>query len=316
MKSLLVKGLIFSILLFATDRLIVWILQSSRPIDYVGFIDAKAEIFEAEDKYEVLLMGDSHISDALDPKVLEDSLGLETFNAGIFLSSPYETYQTLKYLLEEKGQKPKVLVLGTNPVMFTLEADAGKYTPLVVQDPLFVLNLYRESDNPDYTTYFFKTAKEKYLAKALVNKILGKNKKPYREIENSYHGYISVYNQIEGTNWEGVPWQKAPVKESQVRYFAKMIELANKNDMKTFIVNPPIWWDQLAEIEENEGFKEFQHLVDSIGKAHNTPVHNLDHHFLQEELVFKDFLNHEHINHSGSLKYSPAIASWIKMQLP
>lgn len=316
MKSLLLKALLFSIILFATDRLIVWILQSSRPADYVGFIDAKAEIFEAEDKYDLLLMGDSHISDAIDPKILEDSLGLAAFNAGIFLSSPYETYQTFKYLLEEKGQKPKVLVLGTNPVMFTLEADAGKYTPLVVKDPLFILDLYRQSDNPDYTTYFFKTAKEKYLAKALVNKILGKNKKPYREIENIYHGYLTVNNQIEGTNWEGVPWQKAAINKSQVRYFSEMIELAHKNDVQTFIVNPPIWWEQLSTIEETEGFKEFQHLVDSIGKAHNTPIHNLDHRFLKDQLVFENFLNHEHINYSGSLKYSPAIAHWLKGQLP
>ncbi|MEL6590064.1 MAG: hypothetical protein AAFP02_09085 [Bacteroidota bacterium] len=315
MKNLLIKLVIFTVILFGMDRFIATILQSVRPVDYVGFIDAKSEYFEDEQQYDILLMGDSHISDALDASVLEEKINMSAFNLGVFISSPYETYHTFRYALDHKPAPPKVLVLGTNPVMFTLPIDAGKYTPLVVDDPMFTLSLYTQSENPDYTTFFFKTVKEKYLAKALANKLRGKTAKPYREIEETYHGYMTIRNQIDGTRWEGVPRKYEKVNKNQVRYFCNLIELALDNDVQPLIVNPPIWWNQLAAIEDSKSFSEFQILIDSIGNQYNIPVHNLDHHFLEHELVFEDFLNHEHLNYYGASKYTPLVADWINQNL-
>lgn len=315
MQKLLIKIVIFSALVFSMDRLISMVLQAYRPVDYIGFIDAKQDYFLQEQQFDMLLMGDSHIADALDSRVLEEKCNMSVFNLGVYISSPYESYHTLKYTLEQKDSAPKVIVIGTNPVMFTLPIDAGKYTPLVVNDAAFTLSLYTQADDPDYTTFFFKTAKEKYLAKALVNGLLGKTGKPYREIEETYNGFMLIRNQIDGTRWDGVPQKYEKVNQFQVRYFGKLIELALDNEIQLYIINPPIWWKQLEIVEKTKGFEEFQNIIDSVANQHNIPVHNLNHRILEGELVFENYLNHEHLNYSGASKYSPLIGDWINQHL-
>jgi hypothetical protein len=311
MKQIIIKFVIFGALIILIDHVFWGVLLQLRPPDYQAFISAKEEYFEEEEQYDLLLIGDSHISDALNSQIMEEQCQLSTFNLGIFLATPYETYRTLKYAIEQKGDLPQKIIYGTNSVMFTTQPLPGRYTPLIVDDFQFTLEAYLQAENPHYTSLFFKTAREKYLSKALFNKITGKKVKPAREIENPYHGFMEIRNQIDGTNWDGVPAIQKPVNKKQVAYFAKVIELAQENDIELYIVNPPIWWTQLATIEQTPNFRDFQNIIDSLATQYQVPVHNLDHHFMEEELVFEDFLNHEHLNYYGSLKYTPHIAEWL-----
>src|SRR5689334_14695449 len=100
MKRFVITTAIFLSVLVVGDRLVSMLLQLYRPIDYKQFIDAKRSLFDSDRSYDVLLIGDSHIADAVDPRCLDSICGLSAFNLGIYHATPFENYYVLKAALE------------------------------------------------------------------------------------------------------------------------------------------------------------------------------------------------------------------------
>ena len=117
MKRFLVRFFFFVLIFVVLDRSFGLVLQSQRPIDYRLFIESKLAFFNSTKSTDVLIIGDSHIADALDPRTIEKNTKLQAFNLGIYHSSPFENYFVTKAALDHFKEKPKIIVLGTNPVM-------------------------------------------------------------------------------------------------------------------------------------------------------------------------------------------------------
>lgn len=314
MKHFLVKIAVFIVVLFAADLLVSSVLRWYRPIDYRQFLDAKQTLFQSDSTYDVLIIGDSHVADAIDPRVLDSICGLTSFNLGIYHSTPFENYHALVAALEHMPKKPKTIILGTNPHMFIKKATPGQYTALIVNRLDTKWSLYRDSEMPVDASFFLRSVKERYLFSSVYRSLRGGKYKPTREVHAIYNGYLESRNQIRGTNWTDFKDHDGYVapKDIQLDYFNRMIALARAQHIEVLIVNPPLWNPLLEAERKRADFKDF---TASLGKFHDqydVAVFNENFTVLDSALTQGDFLNTEHLNYFGAKKFSIELATWLK----
>ncbi len=305
MKSFLVKICLFGILLVLFDRVAFLLIQSQRPSDYKLFLESKKDFFEKEDASDILIFGDSHIADALDTRTLENCKtggGMTSYNLGVYHSSPLEVYHIVKAAFQHISQKPQLVVLGTNPVMFERELSKGKYTPLILGNDWELVRNSKEGLDRDFV---FKTFQERYLFKHIFSKLLGKKYTPSRKIESVYRGHLEFYNQIKGTKWDTIkPKREKEWKKEQVAFFNKTIDFLRSQEVEIVIVHAPIWHKELEVITQRENFRGFEKTIEDIAKKYSIEVYNPKHTLLLEVLKKEDFLNTQHLNYKGSRQFT------------
>lgn len=315
MKKFLFRVILFISFFIIIDKICGYFLQKNRPIDYKLFLDSKNNFFSNINNIDILIIGDSHIADALDPRTIESRTTFSAYNLGIYHSFPFENYYVTKAALEHLDSKPKMIVLGTNPVMFERELSKGKYTPLILPK-LNSLEFLRNSDEGFESSFFFNIFREKYLFKSLLNNLLGKPYKPTRIIEDVYNGHCKFYNQIPGSEWSNfTPRNNTKIKIEQVDYFLKTIELALKNNIDIIIAHPPIYKENLAAINGSDSYKYFCNIINEITEKYELKTYydypkdvNLN-----DTSIFQknDFLNSQHLNYKGSLKFSNGFSAFL-----
>lgn len=309
MKKFFLRFLSFAVLLWLMDIGISAGLRQFRPIDYRQFLEAKQSFFEQTQDIQLLIIGDSHVADALHPDVIESEGGMRAFNLGVYHASPYEWYHLLLSSLRASGEKPKWLVLGTNPDMFSRPTEVGKYTPLIINDFETQYELYLNSSTGIDKKFFVKTLREDYLFEAVVSSLSGKEYKPTRHVSHISNGYLETTNQMEGVKWSEVSLKERTYNEAQVEYLRKTIELAQAEDIKVVMVNPPIWRESLDARRQNERFILSKRVIDSLASAYELPVFNQEYSVALEQ---SEFLNADHLNGFGAKKFSLEFARWVK----
>jgi len=313
MKKFLISILLFITIFFVSDLMIYSLLKANRPIDYKLLIESKKVFFNSENSSDIIFIGDSHIADATDVRIVENITQSTSFNLGLYHSSPIESFYLFKNIIESKDKNPKILAIGTNPKMFTFRTSPGKYTLLVMDNLFLKLDLLKETSKGGFRV-FSKSIMEKYLFSTLFKNLMGTNNyKPTREIHKVHNGYLETHNQIPSTKWNKFSKiNYLPQNEVQIYYFEKTIELALDNGIEVIIVNPPIWQQWKEEYIKSAIYLEFLETIDKISKKYNLPVYN----YSKNDLIQSDFLNIEHLNYFGAQKFSSDLAQWIKVQVP
>lgn len=308
MRNFLIKISFFAFIIFLIDNVFSYALQYARPIDYKLFIDAKKELFKKDKYYDILIIGDSHISDALDTRIIENNLNMTAFNLGVYHASPYECYYLTVAALNHLVKKPKIIIIGTNPASFNKEAKLRhNYTPLIINDYIISWELHLSSREPLDASFFLKLVKEKYLFQSLLGKILGNKYHPTREIRTTYNGYLETTNyndSLESTKQQ--PQIKAKpfeFKKVQINYFNKTIALIMKQNIKIIFVNTP----------NSNKRKITNGILDSISNTYKIPYFNADYTVLEKNLIKKDFLNAGHLNCFGAKKFTTELVNWIRI---
>jgi len=299
--------MVFLSMLFLFDRIVFLFLQTQRPSDYKLFLEAKQDFFNDDYNINLLIIGDSHIADALDPRILDSMSTLKSYNLGVYHASPFENYYiTLAALTQQKG-KLDYVVLGTNPEMFDRSLSKGRYTPLIINGALirlFQLTLFSE-EGFDKSTLFL-TVQEQYLFTHVFNQLCGKTYKPTRAIVNVFHGFLEFHNQMEDIQWSGYSLKPERIKfnSEQIVFFKKTIELLQEEGIKVIIVNTPIWFEKSLALRQAGKLDEFESLVKDISLKYHIPLFNPGHDLLKDDLINSDFLNAEHLNYGGAVKFS------------
>jgi hypothetical protein len=309
-KKYLFRLFAFVLILIGMDRLVNYALQPFRPVDYKLFIDEKKQFFEKQQYYDVLLIGDSHIADAVDPRIIKQHCGLEAFNMGVYHATPYENYFTLLNVLGHMCEKPKLIIIGTNPEMFSKPAIAGEYTPLIINDWRLRWQLNLNSEESLEASHFFKCVKEKYLFGSFFKQLRGEKYKPTRIISRTFHGYLESRNQSQGIRWKASMEQPEYVGQNttQLDYFEKAIDVARKLEIDILILNPPVWSEKF-EIEKNTRlYKDFSNTIARYSKQYNIRVFNINE---NDQFEREDFLNADHLNYYGAVKFSKALSYWL-----
>lgn len=316
MRKFLFDILKFFAVLVVLDISLGYLLTTQRPIDYKQFLDAKKEFFDRNEHFDVLIIGDSHVADAVDPRILEKNLSLKSYNLGVYHSSPYENYHVTKAALNRLKKKPNLLILGTNPIMFERPVSKGKYGPLILPYS-YQFNLAKNSEEGFDIAFFSKTFREKYLFKSLFNKLKGKKYTPTREVKDVYNGHLKFFNQKADVEWHDFEKPKLDsLYEVQIQYFEKTIELAKEQDIAVLVVHPPIWKENLSVLAKSESYERFSKIIEKLVEKHKLSVYYdypNDPHF-QDTITFemKDFLNPQHLNYYGSEKFTKELIRFLE----
>ncbi len=310
MKKFITKIFIFIAIFIFIDRVAGFVIHTQRPVDYRVFLNSKIAFFNSIKSTDVLLIGDSHIADALDPRIIENKTSLTAYNLGIYHASPFENYYTTKAAIRKLDNKPRLIVLGTNPIMFERSLSKGKYTPLILPS-LFSFQLVKNSQEGIDASFFLQTIQEKYLFRSIINKIMGESYQPTRVIENSYNGFLKFYNQTSNTEWFNFEESKKNnINLEQIEYFRKTIELALEHDIDVLIVHPPIWKEYLKSISNTESYSSFVKAINDIKNEYDLVSYSKDINDFQKQ----DFLNPQHLNYNGSRKFTEKFSDFLVNQ--
>jgi len=305
MKKFLYKIFLFLLILIIIDNIVYIILKENMPTDYKAFVNSKNSFEKNIENIKTIIIGDSHIADAINPKYLETHKN-NCFNYGIYHSSPYENFQLFKYLLSDKRFSPNLLIMGTDPIMFTRELDAGRYTPLFIKSFYQRFLLYKQSNTLDLE-YFSSFKKESYLIKSLINNFLGREYKPTRIIKSEKNGYLENIRVDTKSFNETIIDKKLVLNKNQVYYFIKTIKLAKSKGFKVIIVNPI---EYKKELSEDNYSKFFGNIIDSISRTESVHVFQINEN--KVNLYNKsDFLNPQHLNSSGAIKFTKALRKYL-----
>lgn len=310
MRQFLIQLLIFFTILFVADRIMGMILSANRPGDYASFLDAKIDFFKGNFDVDMLIIGDSHVADALDTRTIDERLNLSSFNLGIYHTSPFENYYVTKAALQDLPTQPRFIVLGTNPSMFERPLYVSKYTPLIL--PLASKSaLIFKSEEGFNANFFSQTLQERYLFSALRNRISGKPYQPTREVETVYSGHLKFFNQLMDADWSAVPDRYTGVfNHEQVAYFAKTIEMAQKAGVKVIIAHPPIWRNKMEAIRDTKSYIKFEQTIAAVVSKYKLSEYHtsaID----TSGFVQQDFLDPQHLNYQGSEKYTEQFYNFL-----
>ncbi len=315
MKKYLIKALVFIVGLFCLDRMAFTVLQSQRPSDYAAFLDAKRTFFRKQGRYDMLIFGDSHVADAIDPRTLR-LYGMEAYNLGVYHASPYEIYHLAASALRRMKVMPKYVVLGTNPIMFMRKLRIGKYTPLIIRDDFIdYSSLVINSEDGHSIRTLFYSAQEKYLLQYMLKKVIGIKYHPTREIQSINNGHLEFYNQMPGVSWDGGA-EEADLSRAnplQIEFFVKTIDFLQNHNIKVLVVNLPLWQEREKKLRGTGGLGEFEQILSRICKEKGVYLVNPNHELATGVLKKEDYLNAEHLNYKGAVKFSHELAVQIDM---
>lgn len=315
MRRFITKIVFFVLIFWMGDLLLVRLLEYFRPIDYKQFIDAKREFYSSNKYYDLIVIGDSHISDALDTRIIDSRLGLSSFNLGVYHSSPYEWYALLASCLRQESGPPKYIVIGTNPDMFFRKQTIGKYTPVIMNDLLTEYSLYRKSDDGLDPSFFIETIKQSYLFSALWHSVTGVTYKPTRVVASVYSGYLETINNNGLNKSSNLTLLNKQIVPEQIKYFELILSISKKYDIKVVVVNSSMWKELQLARNNDESFLTTQRVVREICDAYGVEVFNDDYSFGADELSQDDFLDSQHLNARGAGKFTSEFCRWFKKNI-
>jgi hypothetical protein len=309
MKVFIGKIIILISIFILFDFAIANLIKRIRPVDYGAFVESRIDFLEDEKDYDAILIGDSHVADAIDTRILEEKCGISAYNLGIYHATPFDNYFFLKKILSN-GKKPKYLILGTNPEMFYKKPQPSKYLYSIVDDLSLNIEMNRYSEGKFDTYSLIKSGNEKYLVPTIFKKITGEKYVPTREVTSVYNGFLKFSNQTKDLNWDSFKIKDKKIYSGQIMYFCKLIELGILNNMQIVIVNPPIWKSKSDAFEDTRYFLAFNKVLEMVSEKYKLKIYNKSTRDLDANLVKEDFLNLDHLNYTGAVKTTNSFASW------
>jgi hypothetical protein len=313
MKKFALKLILFLSLIFVIDLALSKLLDWGRPADYAAFIDSKEE-YDDLNNVDVLFIGDSETADGFVPNVFNEKLGASAFNHAVYQLSPLEGYFLLKDLVARHDQAPKLVVLGTDVHMFHYRVSAGEYTPLFIKNPLNLFPLLMESKDLGAIS---QAGRKKYLFPALAKRLLhGETgahvRREVNYIENGYLQNVKHYSdpaQFDCNKDRG--FFSDGLVAAQKDYFVKTLEFLRKHDIPCIIANPPMHKNFLAGMKQKAAYREFQTALAEIAAKYRVEIFNANHDVLLDDLKDEDFLDGDHLCHSGARKFSTVFADYL-----
>lgn len=261
---------------------------------------------------DVLVLGSSHAYEDINPAVLWEEHGIAAYDLCGSIQPMWNTYYYLKEAL--KTQKPKLIILEAYCVSLDLDyIDEGR----------IVKNYYGLHWSKDKLEAAMESVPREQWREFLPEWVRYHNR--YQELESQdflpYLGQNNVYR-----NWKGFGGncafmetaeaadfyteEELPLHEKAERYYRKMIELTQKEDIPLLIVVSPY-----VGIEREEFGK--YNRAERIAEEYGVPFINYN--LLSEEIGLDfglDAADSGHLNHLGSTKFTSYLGEYISESYP
>lgn len=285
------------VIVICVDLLITWVIENRMHSYYNQKIEyAKSNSCQSQ----IAIIGASRAAHHYIPEIFEDSLNLSTFNYGIDGRNIYVHYAILKLLIDNKNQKPNMVILDLSNV------DVYN-TPGFNKERLNILYPYC-SDTTIYNILSDLLDKTELLSIKSLG-LVRHNSSILQYAKNMIYnspikdkGYESLTN-IWGKELESQHYEPHDIDSTKTKYLEKFIKECTQANIQLILVTSPSY-----NIQQDN---EWSNLISQLAKEGNVPYYNFDNDslFLSHREWFSD---PTHLNDKGAQDFSKIIIQELK----
>lgn len=320
-SKIMLKAVAFTLLLCLLLGLVSYFLEPPRTTSRVLMHE-----FYEQAQIDIAVVGASRFRRGIDPAVLDETLGGNTFMVSFGSQTPVDTYYILKELY--KQHTPELVVLDMSYKSFSGE----KLAP----PSLFILPEFRFSSDKllymlntvspkDYPSVFFPVLSDANREILLLDSfnVLDnfeeKQSELYQNYDYSYasnsvstyggRGYLySSESFAEGNvgNIVNATWKESSVDPSMLRFYEKTLEMCQKKGSQVVIIDMPL---PFAGMTSQKGYAAYESYVRTFAKRYDVPFFNFG--YLKTEVFDRSdsyFYDRKHLSQAGSQAFSPILA--------
>ena len=324
MKNFLKKVGLFTLIIIGINQVVIFFYEKPLRQSIANNTNMRSikwnDVRNPTNKYDIIILGSSRGYSAYNPLILDSILKKNSYNMCTGSQDIIESYYILKDIL--KSQKPRHIIYDIflpsfkdNTDFYLVFANArfmtnsGKYNMLFKGYGIeSVVNLLMPIIRD-------RTYLQIDLLNFIPNKIRSKKGKEIQKKENWIKGYYYDNHVVDSASirnfTEVFNFTNTKVSEKKVdKYFTKLIELCNKNDIKLVCVRapyPPSRW----KINPSDTVKNYFNAV-----CKNKNVQFYDFNYIDDSR-FKyydaDFSDYHHLNYLGANKSSVQLSGLLLM---
>lgn len=256
------------------------------------------------DDYTCYVLGNSRMYRGINPDLFT---GVKAYNFSHDNDSYNQMYFKLLFL-EEKNKEIDYLIIGTDYFQFSVYGDSRNY----IYDRLFGIEYMR-----DYNTsiadeifsdivYFWKTKRNsaQFIIPYLKGEPSGENINYLKD-----NGQYVVYGVATDADTVDRCYM---IREVQERYFLKIIEYCEDNDIELYVIMPPTRDEELASYTEEEMDSFDQMIEEALGDRFRGRYLNCSN--LPEFKHYSNYIDITHLNAEAADRYSAYLNETLAMQ--
>ena len=313
MKNFITRLIIFLLplllLAYPLDMLLTNALKNSH--EYAGEIEVWNDIYDGKINADILIYGSSRAWKHINPQILEDSLGLSTYNLGMdghIFWSQYFRHQT--YLLH--NLTPKMIVLSLDIFSLETNKNIGLYNKNQFLPYMYCNETMHEYTKPykGFSWVDFNVPLIRYLfnQKATLHalmSIVALNKKPYRN--KGYKGFDVLWDY----NFEKAKLKKenyyATTDGAAVNLLEQFISECATKKIELLLIYSP---EYIAGQQFTKHREDVMKTYTTLASKHHLQF--ID--YSSNEICYRKelFFNALHLNLKGSEIFSKTLAADLK----
>tara|TARA_Y100001970_G_scaffold80605_1_gene102346 strand:+ start:6536 stop:7840 length:1305 start_codon:yes stop_codon:yes gene_type:complete len=269
-------------------------------------------IYNNNTNIDILFMGSSHTYTGINPNVLDDLIGLESFILGSASQNIIQTYFNLVEVLKYKN--PKLIIIGLNSIITNKEKTKLGYYYENLDGMKLTINKYQSIkntlDSKYYVEAFLPLAREHFNWKDLKDintKYLRTHFKNEAYTNKGHNALEPIFTQndfLESIKKRKENDKSYLVNNENLDYLQKISFLCRKNDIQLLVFKTPT----LREIDLNTNLDI---LINHYSEESNFLYLNLGHFFTDLRLNYLDFYDSGHLSKTGAKKVTKHLAHFL-----
>lgn len=290
------------------------------------------EMYNQPENIDVLFLGSSHCYRTLDPKILDEVWGVNTFNCGTSSQHLDGAYALLKEVTKDNQPETVYLEMFYTAMGEVYQDRTQMTSTYIISDYLkpsfnkysYILNA---SSKEYYIDSFFLARRnwKKIFQNGYVNSVIERKQleryKAYQYVDNGNEryegkGYVANYTSVEN----GVfilsehfgPVRDNRLSEDDIKYVKKIKDLCDNKGINLVLFSAPMSDFRLCDVGNYDNYiDQMRRLAAEIG------VEYYDFNLCRENtlsLSAEDFYDDQHLNKSGADRFSYFFADFFKAE--
>lgn len=279
---------------------------------FVGHQFQKNEqLFNGHISADILLIGSSRVYNTINPKILEDSLKLEVYNAGMPAANIREELLILRAFLS-RNRQPKMVVLGLDLFSMDAKHPFGFYASYLYNLNNRFVNDEMKRDKVKVGLYklvpfFVMTEFDDYYRGNTIKAVRGQTE--LRKGDYIYKGYQSNSGNEIQSNVELPHQTNITIGQNGIDSLHTFVEICKQKGIQLIFAYSPEF--KSMHIESTQNANDIFTTYSDIARQNNIP-------FLRNDCLEmcsdrKYFANIGHLNRFGADIYSAILAQQLKM---
>ena len=282
-----------------------------------------------QESMDIALVGASRFRRCIDPAVLDEKLGVDTFVTSYGSQTPIDSYYMLREIY--KSYTPELVVLDmsfntfnireTSPadvIIPEIKPSLDKYRYFFDSLPL---NKYLGTLLPVFSSY----AQNQLMADSfsVLDNVKTKHSDEYKNYDYSFgsnsvstymgKGFLANSKQLtdgRAGKMSTVKWLLEDVNPKKLDFYEKTIEMCKRNGSRVIIIDTPT---PFAGMVSQKAYADYEEFTTEFAKKHDVPFYNLC--YLKTEVFERRdsyFYDRKHASAIGAKAFSGVLAGFLR----